>query len=93
MTDAWTPEDLIQRATMLRTLMLDTAAHQFQELQAVRTHEAELIETLTVAVRLAKEATNGWACYAKRKIEHAEIARLHQAIDALDELLKTRDEP
>lgn len=32
------------------------------------------------ALRLAKEATNGWACYAKRKIELDEIARLHSAI-------------
>jgi hypothetical protein len=31
-------------------------------------------------LRLAKEATNGWACYAKRQIEHDEIARLHAAI-------------
>jgi hypothetical protein len=31
-------------------------------------------------LRIAKEATNGWACYAKRKIEHDEIARLHEAI-------------
>jgi len=26
------------------------------------------------------EATNGWACYAKRKIEHDEITRLHGVI-------------
>lgn len=37
------------------------------------------------ALRLAKEATNGWACYAKRKIEHDEIARLHREIDALSD--------
>lgn len=30
---------------------------------------------------LAKQATNGWACFARRDIEHDEIARLHQAID------------
>jgi len=77
-------DDLATRATILRTLMLDTAAQQFQELQAVRTNEAALIEQLAVAVRLAKEATNGWACYATRKIEHDEIARLHRAIDALE---------
>ena len=35
-----------------------------------------------VVLRLAKEATNGWACYAKRKIEHEEIARLHREIAA-----------
>ena len=35
------------------------------------------------ALSLAKQATNGWACYATRKIEHDEIARLHGAIDEL----------
>lgn len=34
-------------------------------------------------MKLAKEATNGWACYAKGKLEHDEIARLHREIDAL----------
>jgi hypothetical protein len=34
--------------------------------------------------RLAREATNGWACYAKRKVEHDEIARLHRAISATE---------
>jgi hypothetical protein len=27
-----------------------------------------------------REATFGWACYAKRQIEHDEIARLHRVI-------------
>ncbi len=35
------------------------------------------------ALRLAERATNGWACYAKRDIEHEEIARLHEAIRRL----------
>jgi hypothetical protein len=34
-------------------------------------------------LRLAKEATNGWACYATRKIEHDEIARLHREIEGV----------
>lgn len=38
------------------------------------------------AIRLAKEATNGWACYAKREIEHNEISRLHRAIADLEKL-------
>jgi hypothetical protein len=33
--------------------------------------------------KLAKEATNGWACYARTKREHADIARLHSEIDKL----------
>lgn len=36
----------------------------------------------TAALKLAKEATNGWACYAKRAVEHMEITRLHRQIDA-----------
>ena len=38
---------------------------------------------LREALTLAKQATNGWACFAKTKAEHADIARLHRAIDAL----------
>jgi hypothetical protein len=34
---------------------------------------------------LALEATNGWACVARTKREHADIARLHTAIRALEE--------
>lgn len=38
---------------------------------------------LDSALRLAKEATNGWACYAKRQCEHDDIARLHREISAV----------
>jgi len=41
-------------------------------------------EPVSAALRLAKEATNGLACYAKRQIEHTEIARLHGDIAALE---------
>lgn len=41
---------------------------------------------LATALRLAKEATNGWACFARRETEHREIARLHQAIDVVRSL-------
>lgn len=40
------------------------------------------IEALKEALTTAREATNGWACYARTKMEHAEIARLHLVIDA-----------
>lgn len=43
--------------------------------------EAALQEARRLRV-LAKEATNGWGCYAKRDVEHTEIARLHREIDA-----------
>jgi hypothetical protein len=33
--------------------------------------------------KLAREATNGWACYARTKREQDEIARLHREIDAI----------
>jgi hypothetical protein len=40
-------------------------------------------DPLTEALALARRATNGWACYAKREIEHREIASLHQEISKL----------
>lgn len=45
------------------------------------------------AKKLALQATNGWACYAKRGIEHEEIARLHAAIKALSTLSPAPEEP
>lgn len=39
---------------------------------------------LSVAIRLAKEATNAWACYARRAIELEEIARLHREIKKIE---------
>lgn len=42
----------------------------------------QLTEALAKATTLAKEATNGWACYARTNLEHNEIARLHREIDA-----------
>jgi len=40
---------------------------------------------LAAALCVAREATNGWACFATRKAEHVDIARLHHQIDALAE--------
>lgn len=58
--------------------MIDQASGDPRDAEIHRLQE-ELEKTL----RLAKEATNGWACYATRQSEHDEIARLHQAIDAI----------
>ena len=41
-------------------------------------------DLLLRALRLAKEATNGWAVYAKRKAEHDNIAQLHKEIAAIE---------
>lgn len=54
-----------------------------REVLAALTPSGGQPEPLEKALKLAKEATNGWACYAKRAIEHDEIARLHREIDAL----------
>lgn len=35
------------------------------------------------AMRLAREGANGWACFAKTKREHDDIARIHQELNAL----------
>jgi len=47
--------------------------------------EEEVVRLTTQAdtlARLAKEATNGWACFARRKAEFDGIAKLHDDIDA-----------
>ncbi len=36
------------------------------------------------ALSLARQATNGWAVYAKRACEHDDIARLHRELDAIE---------
>jgi hypothetical protein len=36
-------------------------------------------------LRIAQEATNGWACWARTKKEHDEIARLHGAIGSVQQ--------
>ena len=38
-------------------------------------------DTLARVVEIARQAINGWACFAKRKIEHDGIARLHRQLD------------
>ncbi len=49
-------------------------------------------DLLLRALRLAKEATNGWACYAKRQAEHDNIAHLHREIAELEQdATKERD--
>lgn len=67
--------DLTQEDQMLSRASEPSDAGEQQDLRVNRNDEASRLR------RLAKEATNGWACYARTKIEHAEIARLHQAID------------
>jgi hypothetical protein len=41
-------------------------------------------DQLAAAVKLAREAANGWACYAKRRREHEEITRIHRALDEIE---------
>jgi hypothetical protein len=40
--------------------------------------------------QLAKEAVNGWACHARARREHDEIARLHSEIDRASEAAGAR---
>lgn len=79
----WTPGDL---------KILDAAQHEARralaELQDEATPDAilrllALVEQREKLMTLAREAANGWACYAKRKIELDDIGRIHQALDAL----------
>jgi hypothetical protein len=57
-------------------------SEQIREAAALLTEQSRQLEAL---MRIAKEATNGWACHAKGKAEHAEIARLHAAIAVLSQ--------
>lgn len=41
------------------------------------------------ALKLAKEATNGWACYSRTDRERDEIARLHREIAKLESTERT----
>jgi hypothetical protein len=60
------------------------APYMAAAIMTVNKEEAERQHARSEQLRfLAKQAVNGWACYARTKHEHAEIARLHAAIDAL----------
>lgn len=37
------------------------------------------------ALRLARQATKGWACYARTKAERGELARLRAGIDKVED--------
>lgn len=41
----------------------------------------EALHAQNLALTLAKQATNGWACYARTNAEHNEITRLHAELD------------
>lgn len=50
------------------------------EVEEIERVKRDLLAQHDTLIQIAKEATNGWACYAKRVIELDEIARLHAAI-------------
>lgn len=58
-----------------RTVFLEQQVASLSADLARREQEIERLRTL------AKEATNGWACYAKSTLERDEIGRLHTEID------------
>jgi hypothetical protein len=43
-----------------------------------------LLDERDEARKLARQATNGWACYATREVEHDDIARIHRVLDAME---------
>jgi hypothetical protein len=53
------------------------------EVLSLRSQLTTLTQERDALRKAAKEATNGWACYARTNREHDEIARLHGVIDAL----------
>lgn len=52
-------------------------------LDKVRIEREQVKLRLATMCRLAKQATNGWASFARSKREHDDITRLHSEIDAL----------
>jgi hypothetical protein len=74
-------ERAINAANGSSALSLDNVPMLVQNLRAERD---ALKAELATAVRLAREATNGWAAHASRNREHNEISRLHLAISALN---------
>lgn len=51
--------------------------------QKDRIEREQRAATLAPALSIARRAVNGWACYAKRDIEHNEITALHREISEL----------
>ena len=56
------------------------------DLSAMLRQAAATERALQQTRTLALEAVNGWACYAKRKIEHDDISRIHAALRLLAEV-------
>ena len=56
-----------------------------KEVAALTEERDTLRQQIEEALTLARQAVNGWACHARRDIEHNEIARLHKRIDVLAE--------
>lgn len=70
------PSDVVE---CVRQLLADAEDHRAKA-TAAEARAQRLAEVCSEAVRIATEATNGWACFAKRKCEHTDIARLHREI-------------
>ena len=58
------------------------------ELAALRSRCEQAEETLKTAISLGRQATNGWACYARTKLEHDDISRLHRELESAAEALR-----
>ena len=78
---AVTPKALDCSAKLVETVAALNRANDATTREEQRADRAE--QVLREMATLAREAVNGWACHARRKIEHADIARLHAAIDAV----------
>lgn len=98
--DEWdeTTHDLARLVQMgaLPVLPYDVDDYTFDAVADIETLIERVVEAANAgrqvlqAQSIAKRAINGWACYAKRKIEHDEIARLHREADALPQPTNTR---
>jgi hypothetical protein len=79
--DGWC-KPLVEAAAMVGPLM-ERAENAEQAKDAADAALAQVREIAEQAVRLAKQSTNGHACYARTKLEHRLIAEQHEAIAKL----------
>jgi hypothetical protein len=76
--------DILSKAMdrLVKLVGYENAGGVLDQIVKVEAEVARLREARENLLRLAFEATNGWACYAKRQIELDEIDRLHGEISA-----------
>ena len=78
------PDNYTLSAMAMRNLIED--AERWQAFAEAETARADAAEARADAAKwIAKQAINGWACFAKREDEHEDISRLHRELAQIGE--------